>query len=545
MGDEVPVDEQLIFSVDNVPPGIFLGPVLLAAGIYLVLRWVVRLPGGGTSPVSVTQHALWVGVIGWLASSLQPAGQAGIVPRGGEAALSAPGAILPLLAWPVLGVLAVHALGQYSYPGPRLPRRQATLGVRQVRDFLPRPLAWTALAIVAVSAIQIGWLATLPGYTPLQYEVRPDGAGGFVTAGGDGRIPGIELAAMLGSALALLVAGTWLVLVLISRRRQVEALSLADNNTLRTIAMNRLLRTAATVASGLAAIAGNHAARPDPALGIGSWTNVAGLLNLVVLLAMWWWAPPKLSAVLRPAERGQGATPDTSQPATRLVVSLGPAMALAALAPLVFAVLVPGAGTQPAVFVAVAAGAILAVVAGGETLLARNHGAAGQPAQWPPQPASPAILSTAATAAAALVAVIAVVAGRQSQLGVSASWPAAAVASACVLAFSALPLVLVRRRRGIPGPVEGLDAALRAITVHRVVRTLAAFFAVKAGTLLATAAPSLLPGGPLDPGPGAGAWQAAPLAGVLLATAGVVIAVVPVRALAGHKAGRRSPAPVA
>lgn len=541
----MPVDEQLIFSVDNVPPGIFLGPVLLAAGIYLVLRWVVRLPGGGTSPVSVTQHALWVGVIGWLASSLQPAGQAGIVPRGGEAALSNPGAILPLLAWPVLGVLAVHALGQYSYPGPRLPRRQATLGVRQVRDFLPRPLAWTALAIVAVSAIQIGWLATLQGYAPLQYEVRPDGAGGFVNAGGDGRIPGIELAAMLGSALALLVAGTWLVLVLISRRRQVEALSPADNNTLRTIAMNRLLRTAATVASGLAAIAGNHAARPDPALGIGSWTNVAGLLNLVVLLAMWWWAPPKLSAVLRPAGRGQGATPDTSQPATRLVVSLGPAMALAALAPLVFAVLVPRAGTQPAVFVAVAAGAILAVVAGGETLLARNHSAAGLPAQWPPQPASPAILSTAATAAAALVAVIAVVAGRQSQLGVSASWPAAAVASACVLAFSALPLVLVRRRRGIPGPVEGLDAALRAITVHRVLRTLAAFLAVQAGTLLSFAAPSLLPAWPLDPGPWAGAWRAAPLAGVLLATAGVVIAVVPVRALAGHKAGRRSPAPVA
>jgi hypothetical protein len=48
--------------------------------------------------------------------------------------------------------------------------------------------------------------------------------------------------------------------------------------------MNRLLRTVATIASGLAAIAGNHAALPDPAEGTGSWFNPLGLLNLVVLL---------------------------------------------------------------------------------------------------------------------------------------------------------------------------------------------------------------------------------------------------------------------
>lgn len=61
--------------------------------------------------------------------------------------------------------------------------------------------------------------------------------------------------------------------------------------------MNRLLRTVATVASGLAAIAGNHAARTDPALGIDGWINPAGALNLAVLLLMLLWSPPRLSGL--------------------------------------------------------------------------------------------------------------------------------------------------------------------------------------------------------------------------------------------------------
>lgn len=106
--------------------------------------------------------------MGWLVSSLQPAGNAGILPASPTASPPAdPGSIISALAWPVLGCLAVHAIGQLSYPGPRLTRRLATLEVRRVRDFLPRPLAWTVLAIFAAAASQIGWVATLPGFAPV------------------------------------------------------------------------------------------------------------------------------------------------------------------------------------------------------------------------------------------------------------------------------------------------------------------------------------------------------------------------------------------
>ena len=522
----------------NVPPMAVLWPFLLAAGIYVLLRWVIRAPGGGATPVSAAQHAYWVGFIGWLASSLQPAANAGILPVPSRGSTAGTVDILPALAWPVLGCLAVHAIGQLSYPGPRLPRRRATLDVRRVRDFLPRPLAWTVLAIFVAAAGQIAWTATLPGFAPVPYEYRPAPDNQYVTYGADGRIPGVELAAYLGSALIIVAAGTLLVLALITHRRQLEPLTPEDNGLLRTIAMNRLLRTVATIASGLGAIAGNHAARPDPFDGTGSWFNPAGLLNLAVLLVMWWWAPPKLAGGA--AGRVLRADP---HPATKLSVSIGPAMGLAVLVPVLAALLIPGAVIDhPTLFVAVSAAVVLAVVAAGEMLLHRNYGDPGEPRHWPRQPVSPAMLSTAIAAAAVLVGVTIIVAVRQSELTLPASWGATAWTSAAVAVFSVLPLAMVRRRHSIPDPVPGLDAALRAITLHRVVRTLAAFSTVQAGVLLMATGHELRAEYPLGPGLWDNAWQAAPGVGILLAVAGAAIAVIPVRGIAATGAAKPAPA---
>ena len=150
-------NDSLEFAIHNVPPMVLLGPFLLAAGLYLLLRWIIRAPGGGTTAVTVSQHSLWIGVIGWLASSLQTAGSAGILPAGSTSPpLAAPSSILVALAWPILGCLAVHAIGQLSYPGPQLPRRLATLEVRRVRDFLPPALSWTVVAIFVGAAVHTG-----------------------------------------------------------------------------------------------------------------------------------------------------------------------------------------------------------------------------------------------------------------------------------------------------------------------------------------------------------------------------------------------------
>ncbi|MDR6413536.1 hypothetical protein [Pseudarthrobacter sulfonivorans] len=473
---------------------VLLWPFLLASGVYLLLRWVIRAPGGGTSAVTVSQHALWIGVIGWLASSLQSAGTAGILPAGSSSAvLSTPASILGALAWPILGCMAVHAIGQLSYPGPQFPRRSATLEVRRIRDFLPRGLAWTVVAIFAGSALLIGFIASLPRYDSIPYSTQQVGSDGFHRVGGDGRIPGWVLAACLGTAWLALALGTALVLMLISRRRQLEALDAAENDLLRTIAMNRLLRTVATIAAGLAAVAGNFAARPDPAANAtGGWTNPAGLAALVVLVTMWWWAPPKLSGTHAGGNGPRLAEPPAAaHPATRLSVSLGAAMGIA---PVVVAVLgifavgffLPGAGSsgQAVVFVALMATAVLLVAGAGELLLQRNYGSHEVPRTRPRQVVSPALLTTGIIAAALYLAITVVAAVGEWKLREAGF------------------VVLL--------PSDG----------------------VQGGVLLMTASAAWPPALDLPAEFWTATWQPALTAGALLVATGVAIAVIPVRGFA-------------
>lgn len=526
----------------DLPPLLLLGPLLAAVVVYLVLRWVIWAPDTGTSPASVSEHALWVGVIGWLASSLQGAVNVGIIPANPStgAALATAGTILPALMWPVLGCLTVHALGQISYPGPRRTRRQAVLSVRRIRDFLPRRLALTTAAIFGTAAAGIAATATLPGFAAVAPTQVSDGQSTYYNGGGDGRIPGPEVAGWLGGALLVLAGGTWLVLWLIASRRQLESLDAADNAVLRTIAMNRLLRTVSTVAAGLAAIAGNFAARPDPAQGMTSWANPAGLACTVVLLVMWWWRPPRLAAAgLGVRNRPEPGTAAVRQhPAARLVSSLGALLGLAAAVPLAGgaflyeALAVASYGF--AGFVALMAASVLLVVAAGELLLRHNYGSPDAPRSWPRQPVSPALLTTAVLALLVFLLVLVLTAAGQARLGEGPDWVPVALLTAGVFAVSLPAVVTARRRRGIPDAPAGLDAALRAITVHRVVRTLAAALTAQAGVLLltrSTAWAELLGRAAFgETDPAATTWWPAVAAGAVLGVAATVIAVIPVRA---------------
>ncbi len=537
----------------NLPPLLLLGPLLAAVVVYVVLRWVIWPPRTGTTPASVSEHALWVGVIGWLASSLQGAMNVGIIPADPAAgALTSAATIAPALMWSVLGCLTVHALGQITYPGPRRMRRQAVLSVRRIRDFLPRRLALTTAAIFLTAAAAIARTATLPGFAAVAPTTLRDGPNSYsyYSGGSDGRIPGTEVAGWLGGALLVLAGGTWLVLWLIASRRQLESLDAADNAVLRTIAMNRLLRTVSTVAAGLGVIAGNFAARSDPAQGMTSWTSPAALAGTAVLLVMWWWRPPRLAAAgLGVRNRPEaGIAAGRQHPAARLVSSLGALLGLAAAVPLLagafLAQAIAVAGSYGfAGFVALMAAAVLLVITAGELLLQHNYGRPETPRSWPRQPVSPALLTTAVLALLVFLIVLIVTAVGNARLAEGPGWVPAGLLTAGVCAAALPAIVTAKRRQGIPDAPAGLDAALRAITVHRVARTLAATLTAQAGVLLLTqssawaAVLGRAAAGWTDPADTS--WWPAIAAGAVLCGAATVIAVIPVRGLA-----RPAPAPL-
>jgi hypothetical protein len=531
----------------------FLGPVVGAIIVYLFLRMQVW---SKPDAQSVASHGLWVGIIGWMASSLQAAMSAGIIRANplGSSAPATPDQIASALAWPIVASLMVHALGQLSYPAPKAPRRHAELKIRRIRDFLPRKLAWTTAAIFGYAALTIAWIAALPAYAPVppappapsadpQQPTAPPGPDPF--QGQDGRIPGLELALWLGGALLVLAAGTWLVLLLIARRRQLETLDGDDNRTLRTIATNRLLRTVATIAAGLATIAGNFASQPAPgATWQASWFNVLGLINMAVLAAMWWWRVPELPSILK-GTQPQGTKTLRADPLThgaaRLSISLGAVLgAVGGLAILagVSVILVASRPLDPWAFpvvTAIAAAALLIVITAGEALMARNYGGPEAQVHWPRQPVSRGLLSFAIGSALILAVAVAFAVAAEAQHFSPKTWPATLLLSAVVAAMGAAAILAVRRRRGIPeGEGEaGLDAALRAISMYRIVRTLAAYCLGQAAALL------LITGDAWYSvfTPGSGEYPLAPspaiTVGMVLAAIAVIVAVVPVRSLLG------------
>ncbi len=528
----------------------FLGPVVGAVIVYLFLRMQVW---SKPDSQSVASHGLWVGIIGWMASSLQGAMNTGIlrVNPMGASAPTTPEQIAGALAWPILACLAVHALGQLSYPAPKAPRRYAELTVRRIRDFLPRKLAWTTAAIFAFAALVIAWIATLPGHTPVQptppTQAPPPDTGypdnGYMGQGQEGRIPGWELAAWLGGALLVLAAGTLLVLLLIARRRQLETLDGNDNRALRAIASNRLLRTVATIAAGLASIAGNFAAQPAPgALWQSSWFNYVGMVNMAVLLVMWWWRVPELPSLLKAATTTSTATlraDPRTHGAARLSISVGAALGVLGVVALVTgyaAILMPARTPELWAFpsmTGMVAVILLAAIAAGDLLIGRNYGTSDAPLQWPRQPVSKGLFSFAIGSALVLAAALAfAVAGEVQPFG-SKTWPAAVLVSMVVALAGSAAVLTVRRRRGIPetGGNAGLDAALRAISMYRIVRTLSAYCLGQAAALLISTGNAWYGVFPPGPSPDPIGPSHAGTIGLVLAVIAVLVAVTPVRSL--------------
>ncbi|HKU35913.1 MAG TPA: hypothetical protein VJP90_10220, partial [Paenarthrobacter sp.] len=308
-----------------------------------------------------------------------------------------------------------------------------------------------------------------------------------------------------------------------------------------TIATNRLLRTVATIAAGLAAIAGNFGALPAPGgLWQSSWFNVLGAVNIGVLLVMWWWRVPKLPSLQESRMPMSGnalrADPRTHA-AAKLSISLGAALGIVGALPLLTLGLWFGyfsAQTQgtlgPAIVVSVTATLILFVIMAGELLIAHNYGDPEGPLHWPRQAVPRGLLAFAIASATVFAVTMALTEAGQALLVGTPSWPASLLLTCGVGLVGGAAILAARRRRAVPeGDAErGLDAALRAITMFRIVRTLAAYLLANAGLLLLV---NVEAWGALFPAFERIAPSPSTIIGAVLLALAVVAAVTPVRSL--------------
>ncbi|MET4003231.1 MULTISPECIES: hypothetical protein [Arthrobacter] len=508
---------------------------VLCVVIYSVLRFAVWSPRNGPSLDHVRNHAYWTGVIAWALSSLGSAGRAGLYNFAQPNAHNSPWSVTPWpsLLGPVLAIIAVHAIGQATWPAPKSAKRVAALEFRRVRDYVPTALGWTTLAIFLATAAVIPFVARAGGFEAVNAPV-PGAVGAWTT----GRIDGGPLALALSLTLAALGTGTLLVMRLVASRRSLANLSAEQNKTLRIIGMNRLLRVSATVASGLAAVAGNYLIQPVPGSDIDSFVNWLGLVNMAVLVTMFFWKPPALEpapndpdyrgifGLSRTAESGLGNVLAASRFSGTTYVLLAPTAVIGALLGYALRFWLGSMGPFLTPFVLMPLAYLWL-----EVVMRRNYTTAATP-RTPLRHAIlwPLYAAFAISAVGLLLAVlharhVSITGGRNTWDGLDT--PAAMYLIPCAMALAILlsgaaALRFVLARPPLTDAPRVLDEALRRRSLFRIARTITGGWYATLGMVLIMM--------PLAPLPSAPSFEMRTW-GTLCLVVGVLLAIYPIRKL--------------
>lgn len=256
--------------------------ILLIAGVLalvtalggVVLLWDERrtpLPSGRAAGANrhaaIAAATAWACLLGALAAGALVASTTN-ARLGGRAM-----ALLPMAATAVL--LAVHAVGELTWPRPRGAVREARLTARRPTDIAPRWLRWNLWASVSGFVVALAVFGSVAD-GPRTYV----GSSGFSASPFPGWWYGVPLTA---AALALLAA-TEAVVRLIALRPAVEAVPAEWDIALRRRSAGRVLRGAqlplAITAAAVVWYAGLAFARD---------TGETDLASLVCVALAWLW----------------------------------------------------------------------------------------------------------------------------------------------------------------------------------------------------------------------------------------------------------------
>lgn len=157
--------------------------------------------------------------------------------------LGSPGLVSALgLTIGALVFLAVHYVGERTWPRPTGHLRQATLRRRTLRE-LAGNRGWGLLVTTAVAVVSLsifGLTATESGRA-VPTLITPEAAGEGFAGGASGPYPGWAYGLPILAAFAVVLGATWLVLRLVAHRPAVAGTHDADDHALRRTSAARIL----------------------------------------------------------------------------------------------------------------------------------------------------------------------------------------------------------------------------------------------------------------------------------------------------------------
>ena len=270
------------------------GIAIGAALIYLWLRLVAQ-QDNRPALTRARSHSFWCALIAFFVCTSGSAGDLKNTVTGTDIGVAE---VIDAIN-PGLWLLLIYLLGLYSWPKSVTAVRAASLEPRSVFTPLPRALSLIAVLVFFGSATALFFIRDVAGY-PAQFAVETfdsTGGGGTLQSAQEGLAEAATLIPLYSLSLASLGLALLIATALILFRKPLGSLTPHDNQVIRAVWLNRLLRTAilgfATV--GVAALQYKSSwllnLYPE-ADDYRIWQNVGNFAMLLIFILVAAWAPP-------------------------------------------------------------------------------------------------------------------------------------------------------------------------------------------------------------------------------------------------------------
>ncbi|MGO2052725.1 hypothetical protein ACT3UD_15490 [Glutamicibacter sp. 287] len=270
----------------------------MAIGAALIYAWLRTVARQDNRPalLRARSHSFWCALIAFFVSSSggvsnQQAAHAGA----GESLWASD---LLAATGPALWLLSIYLIGLYSWPASVANVRAASLEPRSMMTPLPKALSAVAALVLLGAGLTLWMIRDVTGVPP-QYEVASSDAYGSTwvsQSATDGLRAADQMLALFAINLASLALALLIAMLFILLRKPLGSLSPHDNQVLREVWLNRLLRTSILAFASVGASSLHYKASWLMSLDrtmYQPWQNTANVAMLITFIAMALWKPPE------------------------------------------------------------------------------------------------------------------------------------------------------------------------------------------------------------------------------------------------------------
>lgn len=268
-------------------PASAISIAFVGAVVYLWLRSVAHRREA-PAIVRAQSHSFWCALIAFFASTSWDLPQTWRIPMNGTDSSSVFAAALSPGIW----ILLVYLIGLFTWPKELQPVRTASLEARTLATPFPKSLG-IFVALLLLAGVGLLWPASrvegsvgIPESETTMFD--SDGSYSYTSAGPtDGLLPGNQMLPVFIVALAGIVVAAGVIAAVILNRRPLAGITAEDNQALRTVWLNRLLRNTGIVLLAFCVSVANY----SQGYSTGGPYELLNYGALAVALTLFFWGP--------------------------------------------------------------------------------------------------------------------------------------------------------------------------------------------------------------------------------------------------------------